>query len=57
MTMYELVIIWENGDKEVFDYDTENEAEKAGRGMQKAFGRQISWWGTRRSNKDCEVRA
>lgn len=40
---YELVVVWETGEKEVFEYDTEKDANTAGEGMEKAFGRQL-WW-------------
>ena len=41
--MYELVIVWDTGEKEVFTYNTEEEAEKAGEGYKTAFGQQI-WY-------------
>lgn len=43
--MYELVIIWDNGDKDVYEYSTLEEAEKAELGMRTAFGNQIEWTG------------
>lgn len=46
--MYELVIIWENGDKDIYEYDTQERADRAGAEMKFAFGRQISWYGTRK---------
>lgn len=46
---YELVVIWETGEKEVHAYATEEEAEAAGDGYKTVFGNQISWTGTRRS--------
>ena len=45
---YELVIIWETGEKEVHSYATEKEARTAGKGYKMAFGNQISWIGIRR---------
>ena len=45
--MYELVIIWSNGDKDIYTYPTQNEAENAELGMRTAFGNQISWSCTR----------
>lgn len=45
--MFELVIIWETGEKEVYAYDTQERAERTGREMRKVFGNQISWYGTR----------
>ena len=50
--MYELVIIWETGEKEVCGgYPTEERAEHAGREMKKVFGNQIAWTGARRATK------
>ena len=46
--MYELVIIWETGEKEITPYNTEQEAEQAESNMFKAFGNQITWSGIRR---------
>ena len=45
---YELVVIWSTGEKEVYEYDNERDAEKGGANMRKAFGSQISWVGTRK---------
>lgn len=46
--MYELVVIWDTGEKDIYTYETEAEAEQAGRDMKIALGNQISWCGTRR---------
>lgn len=43
--MYELIIIWSTGEKEVYQYTTREEAEKTELGMRMAFGNQISWTG------------
>lgn len=40
---FELVIIWSNGDKEIWEYQTEEEAKEAEEGMHVAVGNQISW--------------
>ena len=45
---YELVVIWETGEKEVHAYVTEKEAREAGNGYKMAFGNQISWMGIRK---------
>ena len=45
---YELVIVWEDGATDVYEYNSEAEAEKAGAGMKTALGNQITWYGTRR---------
>ena len=44
---WELVVVWSNGDKDIYEYDTEAQAEKAGRGMKMGNGNQIEWYGTR----------
>ena len=44
---YETIIIWYTGEKEVYEYDTREEAEKAAEGYRMAFGNQIQWAGTR----------
>ncbi len=46
---FELVVIWETGEKEVHAYATEEEARAAGDGYKMAFGNQISWTGTRKA--------
>lgn len=38
-----LVVIWETGEKQMWDYRTEEEARAAERGMRIANGNQISW--------------
>lgn len=45
---FELVVVWDNGDKNVYEYRTEEEAENGAERMKMAFGHQISWTGTRR---------
>lgn len=49
--MYELIIIWEDGEKEIYAYRTEEKAEITGAEMKKAFGNQISWYGVRKANR------
>lgn len=44
---YELVIIWTTGEKDTYEYDTREAAEKSGRNMKMALGNQIAWYGTR----------
>jgi hypothetical protein len=46
--MFELVIIWETGEKEIYAYSTLERAERTGREMKKVFGNQINWYGTRK---------
>lgn len=45
---YELVIIWFNGDKNIYTYESREAAEQAGAGMRVALGEQIAWYGVRR---------
>ena len=45
---YELVIVWEGGSVDFYEYDSEEAAEEAGAGMKTALGDQIAWYGTRR---------
>lgn len=40
---FELVIIWSNGDKEIWEYQMEEEAKEVEEGMYVAVGNQISW--------------
>ena len=44
---YELVIEWANGDRDVYTYDTKDQAEKSQFGMRMALGDQIGWIGIR----------
>ena len=44
---YELVIVWFNGDKDIYAYESREDAEQAGAGMKMALGNQISWYGVR----------
>lgn len=46
---YELVVVWDTGEKNVYQYETEAEAEAAGHNMKMALGNQIAWYGTRRA--------
>lgn len=47
-TYYELIIIWEDGEKQTYNYDTYEEASQGVSNMKKAFGNQISWTGINR---------
>lgn len=47
-TIYELVLIWADGDKNIFTYSSEDEAKQAEENMLRAHGNQISWTGIRR---------
>ena len=46
---YEVVIIWETGEKEVWAYATEEEAELSCKEYKMVFREQISWIGTRKA--------
>lgn len=48
MLGWELVVLWSTGEKSTFRYDTDDEAEQAGRRMQMALGMQVAWYGVRR---------
>lgn len=45
---YELVVVWANGEKDVYEYETREQAERGGENMKMALGNQIAWCGTRR---------
>lgn len=45
MRKYELIVIWETGEREVHEYNNREEAKKAEQGYETAFGNQISWIG------------
>lgn len=40
---WELVIIWDIGEKNIYEYKTEEKAEEIERGMRKALGKQIEF--------------
>lgn len=44
---YEVVVVWNDGQKEIFGYETEEKAESIKAGMYKAFGNQL-WAGVRK---------
>ncbi len=46
--IFELVVVWSDGSKNIYEYDSEEKAERAGRNMKMALGNQIAWFGTRR---------
>ena len=43
--MYELIVIWNSGEKDIFKYSTLERAAQTERGYKKAFGNQIQWTG------------
>lgn len=50
--LYELVIIWNGGDKDITVYESEKDAQIAELNMRKAFGNQIDWSCVRRQYND-----
>lgn len=40
---YELVVVWYTGEKEIYEYDSETEAEQGEENMYLAFGRHQLW--------------
>ena len=44
---YELVVIWETGEKEVHKYNNLEDAKEAENSFRMAFGNQVSWTGIR----------
>ena len=45
--MYELIVIWDTGEKEIYPYETKEEAEEKAEGYKIAFGKQVVWTGVR----------
>lgn len=39
--MYEVVIVWNSGETEVYAFDTEDKAEEIKQGFETAFGSQL----------------
>lgn len=42
---YELIIIWETGEKETYKYNSYEEAKQGADNMKMCFGKQIVWTG------------
>ena len=49
--MFELVIIWSAGDKDIVKYETERDAEQGAWNMRMVFGNQIQWMGVRKARE------
>lgn len=45
---FELVVVWSDGNRDVYGYEDRESAEKSGDGMRMVFGNQIVWYGVRR---------
>lgn len=43
--MYKLILLWETGEKETYNYNTRDEAQITADNMKMCFGNQISWYG------------
>lgn len=43
MIKYELVVIWDSGEKDVYDYETYEAAKQGEANMRMVFGYQIAW--------------
>lgn len=46
---WELIVVWDTDDTDIYEYHTEDEATQAGRNMKIALGNQIAWWGIRKA--------
>lgn len=44
---FELVVVWTDGSKNTYEYNSRAAAEKGERGMRMANGNQIAWSGVR----------
>lgn len=49
--MYELIVLWSTGEKDVFEYETKEDAAKGADNMRMAFGNQIQWTGINRKQR------
>lgn len=49
--MFELVVIWTSGEKDVYTYDKLADAETGEINMKTVFGNQIAWIGTRKKTE------
>ena len=47
---YELIVIWDDGKKDIHPYEREHDAEMTAENMKMTFGDQIQWVGVRRKN-------
>ena len=45
---WELVVVWECGDKDVFEYSSEEKAQSGAKTYKWAFGNQVQWCGVRK---------
>ena len=47
--MFELIVVWQTGEQNIYSYDTEDEAMRGADRMRMASGNQITWTGVRKS--------
>lgn len=43
MKRYELIVIWDTGEKETHEYSSKEEAEKIEQGFHRVFGKQVEF--------------
>lgn len=48
---YELIVIWDNGEKDIHSYVRERDAEMTAENMKMSFGNQIQWTGVREARE------
>ena len=46
--MWQLIIVWWDKSQDVYEYDSREDAERGGEGMEMANGEQVRWWCVRR---------
>ena len=47
--MFELIVVWDTGEQNIYSYESEEEAMRGADRMRMAFGEQIRWTGVRKS--------
>lgn len=47
--MFELIVVWDTREQNIYSYETEEEAMRGAGRMRMAFGEQIRWTGVRKS--------
>ena len=46
--MWELVVIWDTGEKTIYTYDSREVAERSAYNLRFALGMQVAWWCVRK---------
>ena len=54
MKKIELIVIWDDGKKEVYEYSNILEAKMCKHGYETAFGNQIQWIGLREKKQEAD---